>query len=228
MAKFLFLLGSSLLFASSAYAQVGVRAGATWLSLMPGPIDARVGAASMKTSGEVGYQLGVYYQLALTKHLSLIPEVQFSRERQHVSIESNALIDAKSQSDYNLSLSYFNVPILARLTFGPVYLEAGPQVSLLVGGRGEGITRGYTMTSIYAYDIDQAATDRYKRFDAGICLGVGVKLPAGLGASLRAYQGMRQVNSTYENNPTGIPYTANNEYRQVLQAALTYQLPTGQ
>ena len=228
MTKLLLLLGSSLLLTSSAYAQVGVRAGATWLSLMPSPIDARVGAASVKTSSQLGYQIGVYYQFALTKHLSLVPEVQFSRERQHVFIESSALIDANSQSDYNLSLSYFNVPILARLTLGPVYLEAGPQVSLLVGGQGEGSTRGSTMTSIYSYTIDQAATDRYKRFDAGICLGIGVKLPAGLGASLRAYQGMRQVNSNYVSNPTGIPYTANNEYRQVLQAALTYQLPTGQ
>ena len=65
--------------------------------------------------------------------------------------------------------------------------------------------------------------------DAGLCLGVGVKLPAGLGLNLRAYQGLVQfnrANALY--NSLESPYTAYREYRYTLQVALTYQLPARQ
>ena len=227
MTRFLLLLGSGLLAASAAQAQVSLRVGGTWLDFSK-PLAQRAGAASVKTSSQFGYQVGVAYLVPLSKRFSLVPEGQFSYERQQVTVGSNASPSIGSQSDYQLRLAYFNVPVLARLSLGPVYVEAGPQASLLVGGHGEGITRGYTQTSIYSIPIDQRATDRYKRFDAGFCLGVGATLPAGLGLSLRAYQGLVQVSPSYTYEATGIPYTANEEYRQTLQASLTYRLPARQ
>ena len=116
------------------------------------------------------------------------------------------------------------------MALGPVYVEAGPQLRLLVGGRGEGTA---TVNSwgggAYSRTINQTATDRYQRVGAGLCLGIGVKLPASLSLNLRAYQGLVQFNhadALY--NSLEIPYTAYREYRQTLQVALTYQLPTRQ
>jgi hypothetical protein len=227
MTRFLLLLGGGLLAAATAQAQVSLRVGGTWMDFNKA-LTQRVGAASVKTNSQFGYHVGVAYQVALSKRFSLAPEVQFSHERQQVTLDGSSSPNIGSRSDYQLNLSYFNVPVLAQLSLGPVYVEAGPQVSLLVGGRGEGITNGYTTTSIYSIPVDQRATDRYKRLDAGLCLGVGAKLPAGLGISLRAYQGLTQVNRAYTYEATGIPYSANEEYRQTLQASLTYRLPTHQ
>jgi hypothetical protein len=223
MKRLLLLLASGLLAASTAQAQIGLRVGGTWMEFSK-PLTQRVGAASVKTSSQLGYLVGVSYQVPLGKRFSLVPEAQFSHERQQVNVDSNGSPSIGSQSDYHLRLSYFNVPVLAQLSLGPVYLEAGPQVSLLVGGRGEGITNGYSTTSTYSTAIDQRATDRYKRFDAGLCLGVGAKLPAGLGVSLRAYQSLVQLSRSYSYDAAGIPYTATEEYRQTLQASLTYRL----
>jgi hypothetical protein len=210
MKRLLLLLASGLLAASTAQAQIGLRVGGTWMEFSK-PLTQRVGAASVKTSSQFGYLVGVSYQVPLSKRFSLVPEVQFSHERQQVTVDGSSSPNIGSKSDYQLNLSYFNVPVLAQLALGPVYVEAGPQVSLLVGGRGEGVTNGYTTTSIYSTPIDQRATDRYKHLDAGL--------------SLRAYQGLVQVSPSYTYDVTGIPYTATEEYRQTLQASLTYQLP---
>jgi hypothetical protein len=186
MKQFLLVLSSSLLLTGSAVAQVGLRAGGS-LSRFSAPTSL-LGAAEVHSQARLGYTVGVYYPVALTPRFSLVPELQFSREPQRVTETSSpSLMDARYQSTYRLSWSYLNLPLVVRATLGPVYLEAGPQVSLLVGGRGVGQTESNSWGGAASrVEIDQAATDRYHRVDAGFCLGVGVKLPAGLGLNLRA------------------------------------------
>jgi hypothetical protein len=124
--------------------------------------------------------------------------------------------------DYQLRLSYLSVPVLFRVNLGPVYVEAGPQVSVLVQGRQVG-TMVNSAWATYREDMDQTVTSNYQRFDVGPCLGVGVKLPAGLGLSLRAYQGL--VNLGQEQRYLAVylaPSTL--QHRQSLEASLTYQL----
>lgn len=211
--KSLLLLSGSLLLASPVRAQLGLRVGGNLL---------RIASDSLTTGRRVGYQVGLFYQVPLTKRLSLVPEVQLSRERVHVhSGESSSVRTA-----YQLGFYYLNLPVLARLALGPVYLEAGPQLSWLVGGRGEG---DITFAGTVVGRINQAVSERYRRFDAGPCLGIGVKLPANFGLSVRAYQGLgnmlRQDNYPYPDE--AIPYTGRSaQHRQTLQASLTYQLAT--
>ncbi len=158
--------------------------------------------------------------------MSLVPEVQFSREQQAVTLTDMDAGGRVLTSEYHLRLDYFNVPLLLRVTLGPVQLEAGPQGSVLLGGRGEGATTGPGgATSSYRLPIDQPATSRYHRFDFGLSLGVGAKLPSGLGVSVRAYQGITQVNAgEYAAFP--IPYPGSDKFRRTWQAFLIYQLPT--
>jgi hypothetical protein len=207
--KYLFLLGGGLLLAGPAHAQFGLRAGGNLL---------RLASDSLPTSSRVGYQVGLFYQVHLTERWSLVPEVQFSRERVQILSPGQ-----RPKVDYQLRFSYLNLPVVARLTLGQVYVEAGPQFSWLVGGRGEG---AITLDNLVLRQIDQATTDRYRRFDAGPCLGIGVKLPAGLGLSVRAYQGlgnMLRQDDFYSS--ASLPYVGlRSQHRQTLQASLTYQV----
>lgn len=225
MKRALFLLSGGLLLASSAHAQLGVRVGGNTVTFTKG---ARLSDENPTTSRLAGYQVGLYYQVPLTKHLALVPEVQFSRERFSVSYTPFTPVGAiyfegAPHSEYDQSLSYLNLPILLRASVGPLYLEAGPQVSLLVGGHTKNIpyTNGTINNSIY---VDQAATSSYRRFDAGPCLGVGVKLPAGLGVGLRAYWGLTKLTADEDYSMVSRTYTGF-QRRQSLQASLTYQLP---
>ncbi|RZL07127.1 MAG: PorT family protein [Hymenobacter sp.] len=222
MKRFFLLLGSSLLLTGTAYAQLGARIGANLLNFSQ---ESTYNDASTSATSRVGYQVGVYYQQPLTKRFSLVPEVQFSREQAHVDVESFTNPQNYLRGDYRLRLSYLNVPVLLRLALGPVYIEAGPQASLLVGGRGQGQTQALVGGDVISgRTIDQAATDRFRRLDAGACLGVGVQLPAGLGLSVRAYQGLVARDRDYAYQQTAIPSMGSEMYRQTLQASLTYQL----
>ena len=225
MKQALRLLGGGLLLASSAHAQLGIRAGGSVASFTKGE---RRSDENPTTRRQLSYQIGFYYQVPLSKHLALVPEVQFSRERFQVDytpLPPLGLVyyEGPPRSEYEQSLSYLNLPLLLRATLGPLYIEAGPQLSLLVGGRAESTPSANGFVGNYNL-VSQAATDSYRRFDAGPCVGIGVKLPAGLGVGLRAYWGLTKLTAEQDYSMTSTTYTGF-QHRQSLQASLTYQLP---
>ena len=218
-------VASSLLLAGTAHAQAGLRAGGTLTHLRTRSEVSTPYYIEGSNSAKLGYQLGVYYQIPLGTRFSLVPEVQFSRERVHVTARDNnfAVPEYFGYTDTRLSMSYLSVPVLLRASFGPVYVEAGPQASLLLAGREEGTyaTRLFDRP-MSSTSLDRSLPDDLRRFDMGPCVGVGIKLPAGLGVSVRAYQGLVSLTPGQEQ---GRPYPYQGSLRrQNLQAALTYQL----
>lgn len=216
MKRFLFLLGSSLFVVGTAQAQFGLRVGGSLAKL-----HTTTGTNLYShSSAQLGYQVGVTYQLPLAAWLALVPEVQYSNERTTLTEANYAIPDVGFNADSRLRLHYLNVPILVRAALGPVYVEAGPQASLLLAGRQTGTvtTTGWGIAATTQL-LDQSVTDSNRRFDAGACVGVGVKLPAGLGLSVRAYRGLVALNRERS-------FFDGEHRRQTLQASLTYQLPT--
>lgn len=219
------VLGSGLLLASPAHAQLGVRVGGNATVFTRG---ARPADSNPATQRQLGYQAGLYYVVPLTKRLALAPEVQFSREYfavdyTPVAPSGTVFYEGPPQSNYDQALSYFNLPVLLRASLGVFYVEGGPQLSLLAGGRAQSNHRNSGFAGNYNA-VDAMATKQYRRFDAGPCVGVGVKLPAGLGLGLRAYWGLTKV-SADESQPAFEPTYRGFQHRQSLQASVTYQLP---
>lgn len=210
----LYLLALTGLLPLAAQAQFGVRAGVhstQWLS------DGHFGAHSASTRQHLGYQVGLNYQVPLAKHLSLLPELNYKYDNFELYASSYAYNGYGQVSQ--LKLSTLTLPVLERVTFGPVYAEVGPQLSLLVGGRETG--RAYASpTSPTMTDIDRPATERYHRLDVGVCAGIGVQLPLGLGLNLRFVQGIRSLS---KNTGYGRDYGYDGEMRsRSVQASLTY------
>lgn len=89
------------------------------------------------------------------------------------------------------SLSYFNVPFLAKRKLKNWYLEAGPMFGLLYGATDtfQATVGGNDLT----YDKD--IIDQYRRLDAGVVVGVGYRLLGGNGMNIgvRGYQGFVNV-----------------------------------
>ncbi|MGI4733718.1 MAG: porin family protein [Janthinobacterium lividum] len=165
------------------------------------------------TSSLLGGQVGVFYQLPLSKHLALVPEIQYSLERFTLT-KTNDMLDYDAY--YRTRLSYLNVPVLLRATLGPLYVEAGAQAGVLIGGRETGQSRFGLAASTLPEGMREV-TGRYQRFDVGPSVGVGAKLPMGLGLNVRAYQGVVSLTQNSE-------ATSGRLYRQNVQASLTYQL----
>jgi hypothetical protein len=76
---------------------------------------------------------------------------------------------------------------------------------MLLGDRHEGFTwvRDVATGTITSTTLDGPVTDRFRRFDVGPCVGLGVNLPAGVGVSLRAYQGVVSLTQGSEEAEAG-------------------------
>ncbi len=77
-----------------------------------------------------GIQAGASVDAGITKTFSIVSELYFA-SKGSVLKEGNPLTTGKS----TLRISTLELPVLARIHFGQFYLNAGPYVSWLLGGR---------------------------------------------------------------------------------------------
>lgn len=204
----IFLL-SSLLAVGTAQAQVGLRAGGS----LAGYRTNTNNTFRTTTASALGGQVGVFYQLRLSKRLALVPEVQYSVERFTLNTASGTFIDLH----FGERIAYLNVPVLLRATFGRFYAEAGAQASRLLGGTETG-QGGFASGVPLPAGGTRDGIARYQRFDVGPSAGVGANLARGLGVYVRAYLGV--ISRTQDAEAVNGRY-----YRRSVQASLTYQLP---
>jgi hypothetical protein len=216
MSRIFLVLASLLLLAGTAHAQLGVKVGVNFATLAT---EQRGEDRKASSDGQLGYQVGVFYEKQLTPRLSLLSEVQYSRQRMNLHVEDYSISDGGYASDYALQLHYLNVPILARIYLGKFYVEAGPQGSFQLAAHEKGSETIGTIAGSFDRGFNRPATDSYRRFDMGLCVGAGVKLPAGFALGMRAAAGFISL--------TEFGKTASN-FRgdlknQVVHASLSYQ-----
>ena len=101
-------------------------------------IGIKVGANASKISGasfndefKVSYQAGFFWEFDVSKKWGIQPEILFSQSQGSVIKSSNILIT--SNTNFNYSLNYLNIPFLLRYKIGKfLVLNAGPQYSILL------------------------------------------------------------------------------------------------
>lgn len=154
------LLGSLLLLSGAAQAQFGVKAGVNAAVLDGTNLNA-------DTKYKTYYHVGIFYQIPLLGPLTIQPEIQYSE--QGGSFKS-------AVENFDTKLHYFTVPVLAKLTIGPVFVEAGPQIGVLFSAQEKGVklASGYSSTTPIA--VDGSASSDYHKTDISLCAGAGLKL----------------------------------------------------
>jgi len=165
-------------FAPKAHAQFGVKAG-----LNAAEMHGRDGESS---SYKTFYHIGLIFQGTIAGPLSIQPEIQYSQQGGNLK---------GAFTDYDTKLHYFTVPVLLKLTLGPVFVEAGPQFGLLVDATRNGQVEisGTNGSVAYGHVDGQSVTDQYKKTDISVAGGAGLKLGSlTLGARLVA--GLNDIN----------------------------------
>ncbi|MBB6501342.1 porin family protein [Pedobacter cryoconitis] len=121
---------------------------------------------------KVGFTAGLGANFRIAKSaFSIQPELNY--------VSAGTKIKNVSTS-YNLN--YLELPVLAKYSFGPVYVNAGPSVGMALGGMKK-------MESFYQASV--------QRFNFGIQMGGGVAIPVGKGSVLidaRYALGLTDVN----------------------------------
>ncbi len=164
-------------FAPKAQAQFGVKGGVNFAEM--------TGRNGESSSYKTFYHVGILYEARILGPLSIQPEIQYS-------VQGGNLKGAFT--DYDTKLHYFTVPVLAKLTLGPIFVEAGPQFGVLVNATQNGkVQLSGTSGSASYGQVDQTATDQYKRGDFSLAAGAGLKFSA-LSLGVRYVAGLNDIN----------------------------------
>ena len=115
--------------------------------------------------GLSGFYVGALLELPLGDVISLQPEVIYSRQGAAWE-QKNILGEFKK----DLKLDYLNIPVMAKVNLGPLFLQGGVQFGFLVGKPEVSYTRGAQRIS---QKLDK---DAYASFDFGVGAGLGVNL----------------------------------------------------
>lgn len=169
-------------------------------------LDGGINLSSMSgletTSMATNLHLGFYFDIRVKNQWSintgvLVKSSQGANRLTRSDVEElypdiSSFIDS---GNYSQGLGYFNVPIMMKYKFkNHFFLEAGPQISLLINAR---------MNYHHEFDGIQIESsvdnrDSFKRIDAGIISGVGYKLRNGTGMNigLKYYHGLVDISKT--------------------------------
>ena len=205
MKKILIFALLSLFFVPLAQAQFGVKGGLNVAEL--------AGRDGESSSYKAFYHVGIFYQAKLIGPLAIQPEVQYS-------VAGGNLKSAFT--DYNSQLHYLTVPILAKLTVGPVFVEAGPQFGVLLSANQSGNMQvGFTADGMPAYGNEsRPATSSFKRGDFSVVGGVGLKLASGFSLGGRLVAGLNDINDAKNLSGINDPRLQNRVFQ--LYAALMF------
>jgi hypothetical protein len=165
--------------APRAHAQLGAKGGLNVAEL--------TGRDGESASFKLFYHVGAFYQAEVAGPLSIIPEVQYS-------VAGGKLKSAFT--NYTTELRYVTVPLMLRLTLGPVFAEAGPQFGVLLSANQSGLMfQGLADDGTPAYGNEsRSATGSFKRGDFSLAGGVGLKLGDHLSLGGRLVAGLNDIN----------------------------------
>jgi len=141
------------------------------------------------------FNLGFYFDIRLKNQLMLhtgvmVKSNQGAHSLDPYSLNNNNLDSVFADGYVNRKVAYFHVPILLKYRFATYFhVEAGPMIALRTKGYDEFLNKVKDDDDL-SYKLD--IKDNYKRIDAGILVGAGVKLskePKSAQMGIRYYYG---------------------------------------
>ncbi len=149
-------------FASQAQVSYGAKAGANLYNFSGDDADG--------FDSKIGFNVGGFVNIPVSETFSVQPELVFSAEGAKTSISS---VDA------NYNMNYLNIPIMLQYNNpSGFYAEAGPQIGLLMSAK------------VKVDSESEDVKDSFKGTNISLGVGVGYRLPNGLGFGARYNLGL--------------------------------------
>ncbi|MDQ3290622.1 MAG: PorT family protein [Bacteroidota bacterium] len=220
MKKIVFLLFSALTISFASQAQIGIKLGAN-LSNLAGDLK-----HEDLNKNKIGFVGGLSYNIPLSgdNFLSLQPELLYSMKGyKYADVTVTEIDPITSQSNQvtyegKVNYSYLDLPILLKVNAGPIFFEAGPQLSYLLSIKDntEKTINGVDFESYQKIDKDKLA-----ELEIGYAAGLGFQAPMGITIGLR-YNGSFS-HLAKDDNGDELANARNSLY----QATVGFRLPTG-
>src|SRR5436190_395490 len=144
------------------------------------------GVSSLSGNDRTSGHVGLFLQSKINQNWAFQPELLYSGQGQHYT---NDLDQRKV-----LSLDYLQLPLMVQYYPAPkVYLEAGPQVGLLLSSQTKDAGTG---------NHNKSNDDNYRSADIGINAGLGVNITNRIGIYGRYTQGLMDITKSTDNSRT--------------------------
>ena len=117
--------------------------------------------------GLSGFYIGGLVELPISNVLSIQPELIFSRQGVALRQEIKGFGLNVSINNADIRLDYLNIPVMAKVNLGPLFLQGGVQFGFLVGK--PEVSRYITNVRVGTL-LDK---DSYNSFDFGVGAGLG-------------------------------------------------------
>ena len=117
--------------------------------------------------GLSGFYIGGLVELPISNVLSIQPELIFSRQGVALRQELKGFGLNVSINNADIRLDYLNIPVMAKVNLGPLFLQGGVQFGFLVGKPEVG---RYITNVRMGTLLDK---DSYNSFDFGVGAGLG-------------------------------------------------------
>ncbi len=218
MKKIAFLLFTALTISFASQAQIGVKLGAN-LSNLAGDLQ-----DEDNFQNKLGFVGGLTYNIPLSSDnfVSIQPELLFSQKgykRADYTV-SNPTTGQQIRYEGKVNYSYLDLPVLFKINAGPVFFEAGPQFSYLLGIK-DNTEATDVATGVDFESYQTVNKDALAEFEVGYAAGVGVQIPMGLTLNIR-YNGSVSALAKDDNGDE-----LANARNSVYQATIGFKLPTG-
>ena len=172
-----FALATAVLFiGTTAWSQIGIKAGINVASLSQDPDEANY--EDYKAVSILGFQGGLTFELPIAGPLAIQPELLFIQKggkSEYIINESNKLINT-------VTYNYVELPVLLKLKLGNTdgeglgfYILGGPFAGYSLGGKSKQELTVLGSTTVSEQDIDYDDEDfEEKRLDWGASFGAGL------------------------------------------------------
>ncbi|MBK0403407.1 PorT family protein [Adhaeribacter sp. BT258] len=163
---------------------------------------------------------------------SIQPELLYTRKGYENFSDPVEIRDSQQNLLYSeqqgglVRLNYLELPVMFNFRLGLLFLDAGPQLSYLVGYRNEAfITQTFPDGSETSQDspVRQYSKDRLRTFDFGLAGGLRLQTLNGAALGIRYSQGFRKLDDADSLEP-GVP-AAPTARNHVFQVYVSYLLP---
>jgi len=171
-----------------------------------------------------GFNAGIFVHIPVAEKFSIQPELLFSqlgsKTKERYRHYSNGY-GFVSDVDYKSNLNYLVLPVMVQYNILPqLYVEAGPEFGLLLGGRIKGDQKSTEISGNNSFSYtdhfsNKIQKDFYHTFNFGVGIGAGYYFTQNLAATARFTAGLTGI---YKNSQSD-----NKVRNNAFQVGLAYQ-----
>jgi hypothetical protein len=190
----------------------GIRAGANLSNLAGDLTD------DSRFNNKLGYHVGLTANFPIVEDFfSIQPELLYTNKGFKNNPEDFERNGIRFTREGSVNFNYLELPVLARINAGPLYFEAGPQASYLLG------IRDNTEQTPLISTGDRITPDGMNRFELGYVAGIGFGMPRGISAGVRYTSSFNRIlNDTNNNNPNFFDGDLRNARHSVFMFTLAF------